>query len=490
MFLLTIYFLVFLFLTYRIGRAYFSDVSSLAIPVIFVIRCGLALFFLYVYTYHYGGGELTADAGRFFTEAQQMKAVFHQNSSDFFQLMFGIENNNELAAQYLDKGHHWFADYNFTPMDSRNVVRANTLLLFLSNGEILIHFLFFTFIALLGVLDISHWLIKQLSLPKKWIVIIACLIPGVAFWSSSILKEPLLLFGFSIVLRAVFDNSLAFRHASLRYTIGIPLMLLFKPYVLMILAPFILYKWVVAPWFKTTFWKGVIIYAGASFIFLLISGLGSLFVNSISTQQLKFINIKQGGLYLKAPDAAHYYVLYENSNHFIIDNNTATLAKPTKALKVKNNQDRQHNTVQLENIGQEYPVIAFLTVPGSGIDITPIFGSSTTMITMIPEVLFNTLIRPLPSDKGSWLKYLAFAENILVAICVLLSFIFFRRTLNLEEKIIVFCLLGFSLSLFLIVGWTTPVLGASVRYKVPALLTLIMATLFILDWEKIKRVGF
>jgi len=476
-----------LFLSFRIGKQFFSDAKLWLIPSLFVARFGMALFFLYVYTYYYGGGELTADAGRFFSEAKELQNVFFKNASDFFQLMFGITNNKELASVYLGPGHHWFADYNFTPMDSRNVIRVNALLLFISNGSILVHFLILTFISFLGVLDVSLWLKKETNIPLFLLVCLLALIPGVSFWSSSILKEPIMMFGFAVLLRAVFDHSLNNNARVLRYLLGIASMLLFKPYVLLIFAPFVLYKLIISPIFKTNIWSGVLLSCVIGFFLLVFTGLGSFFVDSISTQQKKFIDIKNGGIYLEADDAKYYYLLYDQKSYFQIQGNEAKLLKPVKALKVRDHNEKQHESVELNKIGKTYPLITMLSVPGSGVHVTPIMGDPSTMLKMIPEALFNTTIRPLPSEGGNWLKFLAHAENVLLLIASFVIIVFFRRQIKFEQKSTLIALALFTLVMLLIVGWTTPVVGAIVRYKIPAYFTFVITLLLLFDWEKLKK---
>jgi predicted cation transporter len=106
---------------------------------------------------------------------------------------------------------------------------------------------------------------------------------------------------------------------------------------------------------------------------------------------------------------------------------------------------------------------------------------------MVPEALFNTTIRPLPSDRGSWLKIPAFIENIVLFFGLLLITLFARRKLNKRIKRLVWSLFVFAFLVFVVVGWTTPVLGAIVRYKVPAVLALGIVGLLLIDFYKIQK---
>jgi hypothetical protein len=309
----------------------------------------------------------------------------------------------------------------------------------------------------------------------------------VSFWSSSILKEPIMMFGFAILIRAVFDDSLNFKGRSLRFLLGVASMLLFKPYVLLVFAPFALYKLIVAPLFKTKIWSGVLISGSVAFFLLLFSGLGGFFVDTISTQQKKFIDIKNGGIYLEADDAKYYYLLYDQKGYFHIQGNEAKLIEPVKALKVRDENEKRHESVELKEIGKTFPLITILTVPGSGVDVTPIMGDPITMLKMIPEALFNTTIRPLPTEEGNWLKFLAHAENVLFLVVTFVILVFFRKQIQIRQKPTLVALVFFTIMMLLIVGWTTPVVGAIVRYKIPSYFTFVITLLFLLDWAKLKK---
>jgi hypothetical protein len=85
---------------------------------------------------------------------------------------------------------------------------------------------------------------------------------------------------------------------------------------------------------------------------------------------------------------------------------------------------------------------------------------------------------------------LAGAETLLILLIILLSLIFMRPPGKIKWHYVLFCL-SFVLFQFLIIGETTPILGAVARYKTIALPFFVIAFLFILDKEKIcKRLPF
>ena len=75
-------------------------------------------------------------------------------------------------------------------------------------------------------------------------------------------------------------------------------------------------------------------------------------------------------------------------------------------------------------------------------------------------------------------------ENALI-IMVLLATLFFVRLRNMAQPE-VWCCLSFITILFVLIGLTTPVLGALVRYKVPTLPFLGILLLFMTDDTRIQ----
>ena len=67
---------------------------------------------------------------------------------------------------------------------------------------------------------------------------------------------------------------------------------------------------------------------------------------------------------------------------------------------------------------------------------------------------------------------------------------FIKPFSSIRWEYVLFCI-SFTFIQFLIIGETTPILGAIARYKVPALPFLLISFLFLLDKEKlVKRLPF
>ena len=108
-----------------------------------------------------------------------------------------------------------------------------------------------------------------------------------------------------------------------------------------------------------------------------------------------------------------------------------------------------------------------------------------------PRALINTMFRPYAWEvRSSPMMLFAAAENLLIIALLSLCIIFIRPLKTIRWEYVLFCM-SFVLIQFLIIGETTPILGAVARYKTIALPFLVIALLFVLDKEKlIKKLPF
>jgi hypothetical protein len=483
-----IYLILLLLYFYRWSEKHWQVSNKMVLPLFFMGKIGFALFFLYIYTYHYGGGELTADAGRFFKESRVFFNLCFEHPDMYLKFLFGLESDPHIVDAYMPELSHWNATTRTMPNDSRNVIRINSLLHFISFGEILVHFVCFSFFSFMAALDLAKFLRRLSTLTYEVIVLLLTLFPSIAFWSGSIIKEPLLIVGIFLLFRGVFDAELSLKGKLWRCFLGILLMAMFKPYVLLVLIPILLYHLVIARFFHS---MKALIFSTIGCISLAILSLfmvGKLDdgIHIISRQQQDFMNVRDGGLYLAKDSAYQYYVYFGNRSQFRVEGNIAELLEPTGVLVVHKSDYEDRYASKLEEIGTKFTIEVQMSQAGSGIEVTRINESGWTMLRMIPEVLVNVLFRPWPWDKGSWLIIPAFIENVILILLLIVSFIF-HRTLSVNEKRIIWSLCLFAVALMLIVGWTTPVLGAIVRYKMPATLALLIIVIIQIDYKRIRR---
>ena len=105
---------------------------------------------------------------------------------------------------------------------------------------------------------------------------------------------------------------------------------------------------------------------------------------------------------------------------------------------------------------------------GSMLYTVPLDPDFLSFIKAAPLAFTNVLLRPFPGESFSPFLLIASAENAILLVAMVLVVFRFQKPNKDQLNLIVFFLL-FVVGLFVLIGWVTPVMGAIVRYKVPAL---------------------
>lgn len=125
------------------------------------------------------------------------------------------------------------------------------------------------------------------------------------------------------------------------------------------------------------------------------------------------------------------------------------------------------------------------SVPTNSGFILPHLTDGMSIVKNIPNSLLNTFIRPFPWECTTPFMWLSFLENLLVILFIVFT-VYFRKSIGIKQKNIFYLCISFVIGLFILIGLTTPVFGAIVRYKIPGLLFLFIAILIVLNEEKLK----
>jgi hypothetical protein len=145
----------------------------------------------------------------------------------------------------------------------------------------------------------------------------------------------------------------------------------------------------------------------------------------------------------------------------------------------KENYIGKSENIPLQASEKQWYVIVYSDASGSKIDVTPIRNSPSQLVKNIPEALFNVGLRPLPNDPPkSVFKWYFIFENILLWVIFLFALTKLKTSRN-KEIVILFLISSLIIALF--IGWTTPVIGAIIRYKMPVVLSLIAVSWLLLS---------
>jgi len=460
-----------------------DGLTSIDLLLTWAIKLLAALLFLFIYTHYYGSGTLTADSKAFMVESHLLQNVAYVSFGDYLRFLFGLETQ-EMVHHYLSNTTHWNTGDLTLINDSKNVIRINSVLYFISNGNVYFHAFVFSFFSLLGFRELYLTFSQSIHFSKRvfWYALI--LLPSMLFWTASMLKEPLMIVGMCLLLRALLGE-LTKKQRLWRFSVGVILMLAFKPYVLFCLIPAVLIyvtiKWV---------FKGKIIISILSVLGVVVI-LGAVFplqreksVFYLTRKQFDFINIGNGGMHAYAdtcfyffhPDQFQYLTLNEKDSSVFLNKTVhAKQVELGKALPFKDvilhpNKDRWILYFKSDGCASNVPV-------------TFIDGSSSQVIKNIPEAFVNAAFRPFFGDPGGWLKYFAIIETLLLFAWVIFSFRYWKEA-SPQIRLQVTTLLVFSIVLLILIGWITPVLGAIVRYRIPAYMAILVASLLLFKQKK------
>lgn len=445
------------------------------------------MFFLYIYSYHYGVGELTADPSAFMDESKILNSTFYESPTAYFRFLTGLDNK-ALIAEYLSETTQWDAGSSKYFNDTRNLLRLHSLIHFISFNQTVIHLFVVSLISLLGLRFITLAIIPYTHLKATIVFLSLLLMPNALFWSSGLLKEPLIFFSIGLFIYSVFSNYSIFKKLLL-IAFSILCMIGIKPYILICIIPaiiiFLLFNYL----------KQVRIAAVITIVMIT----GSLFslltpplqpvVKKLSDQQFDFINIGKGGVFARA-DTCIYIIAGEDMPHVIVNqvDSTVILTKEIVGDYILPNAKKDKKRCMISPNETPWKMYYEGEFSGSYIEITPIEQSGTQLLKNIPEAIQNVALRPYPNDPPeSVFKYLSVIDGWGLFLLLIITFLFFRRKINRKELSIIIALFVFSFILTLLIGWTTPVLGAIIRYKVPVQLAMMLVTLILFNPKQLKN---
>ena len=471
---------LFLLLCFALGRFRLFRVEGLGswdLSLAFALKGLASLCFIYIYTYYYGAGYLYFDSGTFISDARILNKVFYQSPGAYFKLLTGIGETEELVRQYLSQTEKWSMPYSLLTDDSKNIIRISSVVHFFSFDSIYIHFIVFNLFALNGMKNMYLFFKDYVVLNERVFFFALMLLPSLLFWSSGVLKEPMLIFSIGLLFKALRISNERKLLKLVFLAIAMFLMLNFKAYVLLsCIIPLIFVVTAKLLISKKSIWLSL----AAVFAFLLIS-LAVLpkqrqkIVDYISLKQFDFNNISMGGVYfLKEDEPYAYNIQPDDYKNLKIEGDSLRIIHRTEAYIFHRTEKNGLKKIYLEaDPKKKIPILSIWERSNSYIETTLIFSSFKQMILNIPEALVNCLLRPFWNDPSPKFKLLTITETWL-----LFGFLGYallrRKKLSRDEKIVTLALTLFILNLSLIIGWATPVLGAIVRYRIPVYLAVII----------------
>ena len=488
-----IYSILFILLICKMKFFAIPELSHKSIISVFLLKIIAGIVLLLIYTKYYP----TSDAQGFFDDSKIMHDVLWQNPSHFFKMFTGIDGANPALNVYYSKMSSWDASFEKVLFnDSRSIIRLNVLFRFFSFGNFYIHIVFMCFLSLIGLTALYKTFSKYFLERKKILFAIIFLLPSVLFWSSGVLKEGLLFFGMGLLLYAT-DCGLAKKYTLKKIIVvffSISILLFVKIYVLVaIVPPLIANFWIRKSSMKFIFLKYCSVFAAVCLLLIFVSVLKPQYnlLNIIANKQQKTIAYAKGGAFLLStnyfvridynqkegillPVKEKYYRIKLNSNY-----DAWKISNLKDTLKIKNSTDTAL-----------YKLMYCISSSNSYIAPVNFSPSFISLLKNAPIALFNTLTQPFNFFTKDWLKIFASLENLLYVITIVIGVFCFKFPKE-NRAILYFCFSVF-VFIFVLAGLTTPIVGALVRYKTPALPFMMIFVFMLVDnnkWKKIPILG-
>jgi hypothetical protein len=420
---------LFLYLIRRSAFFQSPGMGKRTVGVLFLLKVAAGTALWWVYTYHYTDRS-TADIYKYFDDGNVLFSALPAHPGDYLRMLLGIGNDTpHFNEAYYAVMNNWHRQYDTGYYnDAHTMIRFSALVRLFSFGVYHVHTVFASFLSLIGLVALYKAFIGALPGMGRLLTAGIFLWPSVLFWGSAPIKEALLFLGLGLFLLNAFRLMQGPLHWTgwLALLFGILLQAVLKSYVLLVLLPGLFALW----WCRRTADRRALLKFATVYAACLLIALG-------------------------LP---------------LLDHNLDALSL------IQGKQEDMLGVVRL-------------AAPGSYIAGTPLTPDLGSFIAQAPHAVYLTFLSPLTTWDLGAMGAIGALENLLLVL-LLPAALWVRRPLGEIDLPLLFFCLGFCLLLGLLIGWTTPVVGALVRYRVPLLPFYAIALLLIADPRKTARIPF
>lgn len=484
-----LYTAIFIFIIRRARFFHIEDIPKKWIELVFILKilAGTALW--YVYTRFYTD-RLTADIFKYFDDGKVIYNALFSKPGDYFKMLFAIPDP-ALNHYYQDDMRHWTRAFGMGLYnENRTLIRFNALIDVFSFGNYHVHTVFICFLSLTGLMGIYKSFIPYLAEKRKGLFAAVFLLPSVLFWGSGVLKEGLVLFSLGICIYHYFkltNGGWAIKSLAL-VILFIFLLAVSKTYILFAILPALLAHFLIV---KTKYTYPGIKYLA---VLALICCIGLLlpnyhFPSMLMEKQHQAIYMARGGSYLgNQTEKKFVYIAPETKNRIIKLKDQEGFGKIVPGVPyVTWNLETHLDSTYVKNSADTSTYWIYYDQPAAGSYITIPFinGTIASVLTHSPLAFVTTIFRPHVLEMKNPFMVISAIENLLILVFIIICIAFHLKKIP-NKHLIYFCICIVVL-LFTLIGLTTPILGAVVRYKIPALPFLLIAFLLVLDKQKLLK---
>lgn len=389
----------------------------------FYLKLSIAAIFYFIYTYHYPTDIGKNDSKTFYMESCKLYNIAMIAPLDYIRLCHNIKPQSSEVKQEILKFQYWRKFY-----DSASPNDTRQVLIYFSFLQFLACYsevIMFILVNILSFLSLFALFKSFLILNIKPIgAFIGCFcIPSVLFWSSGLLKEVWLLF----FMGFCFYFLLSYLHSKRKLFL---ICFFFFAYLLLT----------------------VKIYIGLILLPILL----------IYSIKEKIPSLKL--IYLYAIGGIGAVVLFQFLKLYNPEYDFISLLTTKRNDFINMLQTDGHQIILLR----------------------PADGSLTQFILEIPNSLYIVLCKPLLWDIKDFGTLSAGLENLAFIILIFFAFYFFKKPKQISINTILM-IWTFIIILWIIIGYTTPNMGALNRYKSPTLPFLFVVIFSYIDEYPLKN---
>jgi hypothetical protein len=446
---------------YRLAVFRENPLHPLILFAIFLLKITVGGMLVWIYTFYYTDPN-SADIYKYLNDAKYIHKGLSQNTIGYLKVLSGTYGSDFELCMLLRKTEYWYL-YGSSNLinDGRLMIRYHLLLLPLTGGKIFTHLLLLNFWAFAGQTALCNLFVKIRPNHRIEAVIAAYLIPSVLFWTSGMLKEGMLIGFFGFLLYSLHAAFTRFRIASLFGIAVFGTGLFFSKFYVLILLVASLPVLFFLKLFQNrnlAYLLMLLFYAGAYFL------TQPRWIGTIIHKQHEFNNATMGNLFVKSEtDTFRADIDLARPLMRTFAGDTVTFSSPVLVKRFVNLADADTTHLLSE---KKYVLLMITEKAGSWILIPACNAHPGSFLGHAPEYLFNALLRPNLREVKNTMQWMPAMENILMTL--LFAFVvLFHKKIPLPDMEVYFWF--FAIFLLLTAGSVTPVLGALVRYKVPAL---------------------
>lgn len=364
-------------------------------------------FCLYLIYTKYYPDRSTADIFRYFDDSEIMYKAAFNKPYDFLRMFTGYNSGDSDLLHYYEAMRNWYnTDLVFN--DTRTMIRFSALMRFFSFGTYYPHAIVMSFLAMVGLTAIYRLFIAAQQGKEFILLFVVYLMPSTLLWTSGLIKEAFLLFSLGMMfytLNQIIIEGKRNAKVFINTLLFLACLFFIKPYIIFMVFP---------------------------------GAVSWMFFQKYKTNKLILI----AGIYLI------YGILICTFSSEILGRNIPDL---------------------LTSKQQEFYFVAERDHANSLISIPQLNGTYSSLILNSPSALVTSIFRPHILEVKNPLMLFAALENTLIVVLVIWVLIALPKVYKGKFSDLFYISLFFSFAIFVLTGLVTPILGAVVRYKVPAL---------------------